>query len=66
MNQSSRRANKLTKQRDPARTNPAPLAPIAQPFKLRRRLFILLCAIYVIWIAILILLYFTTVRPRQI
>ena len=40
-------------------------APAAKPFKPRRALFLVLCGVFVLWVALLLVLYFTTVYPRR-
>jgi hypothetical protein len=54
------RQRKQPKQPPPAR--PAELQP--QPMRPRPRLFFLLMIVFALWVAGLVTMYFTTVRPR--
>ena len=46
-------------------TPPDKTQPSAKPFKPRPRLFIALLAVLVLWMAFLLYLYLTTIRPRE-
>lgn len=42
-----------------------PALPPAKPLKPRPKLFVALCMMFALWIAVLITLYFTTVYPHR-
>jgi hypothetical protein len=47
----------------PPFASPPPAAAV--PFRPRRKLFYALCAIFVLWIIFLLILYFTTIRQSS-
>ncbi|HEX4124163.1 MAG TPA: hypothetical protein VHY37_05495 [Tepidisphaeraceae bacterium] len=57
------RRHSTAKAKDPAL--PAPALPTPRPFHPHRKLFLLIGAMLFIWLAVLLVLYFTTVYPYR-